>query len=30
MQQIKSAVQPGDEVVANALEFSAEVAEQGK
>ena len=30
MQEIQSAAQPGDEVVANALEFSTAVAEQGK
>ena len=30
MQEIQSAAHPGDEVVANALEFSTAVAEQGK
>ncbi len=30
MQEIQSAAQPGDEIVANALEFSTAVAEQGK
>lgn len=29
-QQIKDGVKPGDEIVANALEFSSAVAEQGK
>jgi multidrug efflux pump subunit AcrA (membrane-fusion protein) len=30
MQQIQDGVKPGDQVVANALEFSTSVAEQGK
>jgi membrane fusion protein, heavy metal efflux system len=30
MQQIREGVKPGDQVVANALEFSSTVAEQGK
>jgi membrane fusion protein, heavy metal efflux system len=30
MQQIREGVKPGEQVVANALEFSSAVAEQGK
>jgi hypothetical protein len=30
MQQIREGVSPGEQVVANALEFSSAVAEQGK
>jgi membrane fusion protein, heavy metal efflux system len=30
MQQIRDGVKPGEQIVANALEFSSAVAEQGK
>lgn len=30
MQQIQIGVQVGDELIANALEFSSSIAEQGK
>ena len=30
MQQVRDGVKPGEQIVANALEFSSTVAEQGK